>query len=171
MYLGIDLGTSGLKVILIDDDQKLLGEKNIPLEVNRPQTLFSEQAPEEWWNTLEQAICSLKSETDLSGLKSIGLSGQMHGAVLLDEKGEVLRPAILWNDGRSGNECLELEEAEQELRVITGNLAMPGFNAPKLLWVLKHESHIFKRIHKVLLPKDTCVTNFQERQFPICRTP
>ena len=106
MYLGIDLGTSGLKVILIDDHQNLLGEKNIPLEVKRPQTLFSEQAPEEWWNALDQAICSLKSETDLSGLKGIGLSGQMHGAVLLDEKGEVLRPAILWNDRRSGKECL-----------------------------------------------------------------
>ena len=98
MYLGIDLGTSALKVILIDDEQNLLGEKNIPLEVKRPQTLFSEQAPEEWWNALEQAICSLKFETDLSGLKGIGLSGQMHGAVLLDEKGEVLRPASLWND-------------------------------------------------------------------------
>ena len=95
MYLGIDLGTSGLKVILIDDDQKLLGEKIIPLEVNRPQELFSEQAPKKWWNALEKAICSLKSETDLSGLKGIGLSGQMHGAVTLDEKGEVLRPAIL----------------------------------------------------------------------------
>ena len=136
------------------DLEKLLGEKIIPLEVNRPQTLFSEQSPEEWWNALEQAIYSLKSETDLSGLKSIGLSGQMHGAVLLDEKGDVLRPAILWNDGRSGKECLELEEAEPELRVITGNLAMPGFTAPKLLWVLKHEPQIFKRIHKVLLPKD-----------------
>ena len=154
MYLGIDLGTSALKVILMDDDQNLLGEKNIPLEVNRPQTLFSEQSPEEWWNALEQAICSLKSETDLSGLKGIGLSGQMHGAVLLDEKGEVLRPAILWNDGRSGKECLELEETEPELRVITGNLAMPGFTAPKLLWVHKHEPQIFKQIHKVLLPKD-----------------
>ena len=109
MHLVIDLGTSALKVILIDDDQNLLGEKNIPLEVNRPQTLFSEQSPEEWWNALEQAMYSLKSETDLSGLKGIGLSGQMHGAVLLDEKGEVLRPAILWNDGRSGKECLELE--------------------------------------------------------------
>ena len=154
MYLGIDLGTSALKVILMDDDQNLLGEKNIPLEVNRPQTLFSEQSPEEWWNALEQAMYSLKSETDLSGLKGIGLSGQMHGAVLLDEKGEVLRPAILWNDGRSGKECLELEEAEPELRVITGNLAMPGFTAPKLLWVHKHEPQIFKQIHKVLLPKD-----------------
>ena len=130
MYLGIDLGTSALKVILMDDDQNLLGEKNIPLEVNRPQTLFSEQSPEEWWNALEQAICSLKSETDLSGLKGIGLSGQMHGAVLLDEKGEVLRPAI------------------------TGKLAMPGFTVPKLLWVHKHEPQIFKQIHKVLLPKD-----------------
>ena len=78
----------------------------------------------------------------------------MHGAVLLDEKGDVLRPAILWNDGRSGKEFLELEEAEPELKVITGNLAMPGFTAPKLLWVLKHEPQIFKQIHKVLLPKD-----------------
>ena len=95
-----------------------------------------------------------KTATDLSGLEGIGLSGQMHGAVLLDEKGEVLRTAIFWNDGRSGKECLELEETESELSVITGNLAMPGFTAPKLLWVQKHEPHIFKQIHKVLLPKD-----------------
>ena len=78
----------------------------------------------------------------------------MHGAVLLDEKGEVLRPAILWNDGRSGKECLELEKAEHELRAIAGNPAMPGFTAPNLLWILKHERQIFKQIHKVLLPKD-----------------
>ena len=154
MFLGIDLGTSALKIILIDEEQSVHTQTSIPLEVSRPQPLWSEQDPEEWWNSLKKGIEYLKTKTSLKDLKGIGFSGQMHGAVLLDEKGEVLRPAILWNDGRSSRECLELEEAVPDLRRITGNLAMPGFTAPKLLWVRKNEPEIFKRTHTVMLPKD-----------------
>jgi xylulokinase len=122
--------------------------------VSRPHPLWSEQDPDEWWRALLKGIEDLKSQTSLSDLKGIGLSGQMHGAVLLDKKGEVLRPAILWNDGRSGKECFELEDAVPDLHRITGNLAMPGFTAPKLLWIRKNEPEIFSRIRTVLLPKD-----------------
>ena len=154
MYLGIDLGTSALKVILIDEDQNQLGEISIPFEVSRPQPLWSEQDPDLWWKALIEAIQFLKTKKSFNDLKGIGLSGQMHGAVLLDKNGKILRPAILWNDGRSGKECEELEEKEPDLKSITGNLAMPGFTAPKLLWTLKNEPEIFNQIHKVLLPKD-----------------
>jgi len=154
MFLGIDLGTSAIKLLVIDESNSVLAESNISLEVSRPQPLWSEQEPDEWWRSLLKGIEDLKSQTSLSYLKGIGLSGQMHGAVLLDKKGEVLRPAILWNDGRSGKECLELEDAAPDLHRITGNLAMPGFTAPKLLWIRKNEPEIFNRIRTVLLPKD-----------------
>ena len=154
MFLGIDLGTSAIKLLVIDESNSVLAESNISLDVSRPQPLWSEQEPDEWWRALLKGIEDLKSQTSLSDLKGIGLSGQMHGAVLLDKKGEVLRPAILWNDGRSGKECFELEDAVPDLHRITGNLAMPGFTAPKLLWIRKNEPEIFSRIRTVLLPKD-----------------
>ena len=154
MFLGIDLGTSAIKLLVIDESNSVLAESNISLDVSRPQPLWSEQDPDEWWRSLLKGIEDLKSQTSLSDLKGIGLSGQMHGAVLLDKKGEVLRPAILWNDGRSGKECFELEDAVPDLHRITGNLAMPGFTAPKLLWIRKNEPEIFSRIRTVLLPKD-----------------
>ena len=101
-----------------------------------------------------KGIEDLKSQISLSDLQSIGLSGQMHGAVLLDKNGDVLRPAILWNDGRSGKECIELEDAVPDMHNITGNIAMPGFTAPKLIWIRKNEPEIFNKIRTVLLPKD-----------------
>jgi len=154
MFLGIDLGTSAIKLLVINESNSVLAESNIPLDLSRPHPLWSEQEPEEWWRGLLKGIEDLKSQTSLSDLKGIGLSGQMHGAVLLDKKGEVLRPAILWNDGRSGKECIELEYAVPDLHRITGNLAMPGFTAPKLLWIRKNEPEIFSKIRTVLLPKD-----------------
>ena len=154
MFLGIDLGTSAIKLLVIDESNSVLAESNISLDVSRPQPLWSEQEPDEWWRALLKGIEDLKSQTSLSDLKGIGLSGQMHGAVLLDKNGEVLRPAILWNDGRSGKECFELEDAVPDLHRITGNLAMPGLTAPKLLWIRKNEPEIFSRIRTVLLPKD-----------------
>jgi len=154
MFLGIDLGTSAIKLLVINESNSVLAESNIPLDLSRPHPLWSEQEPEEWWRGLLKGIEDLKSQTSLSDLKGIGLSGQMHGAVLLDKKGEVLRPAILWNDGRSGKECLELEDAVPDLHQITGNQAMPGFTAPKLLWICKNEPKIFNKIRTVLLPKD-----------------
>jgi xylulokinase len=134
-YLGIDLGTSELKVVLVDAAQRLLATARAELSVQRPQPLWSEQDPAAWWQAVEAAMADLRERVprELAAVAAIGLSGQMHGAVLLDEQGRVLRPAILWNDARSGAECAELERRAPELRRITGNLAMPGFTAPKLL--------------------------------------
>jgi xylulokinase len=158
MYLGVDLGTSAVKALLIDEAGRIVAEGSGALTVNRPQPLHSEQAPEAWWEATNAAIAELKVGRDdgrgLSDLKGVGLSGQMHGACLLDSADESLRPAILWNDGRSEAECEELEALVPDSREITGNLAMPGFTAPKLLWVKRHEPAVFERVAKVLLPKD-----------------
>jgi len=154
MYLGIDLGTSSVKVILLDEGGTLVGEAAAPLTLSRPQPLWSEQDPQAWWDATLSAVAALRERHSLDGVLGIGLSGQMHGAVLLDESEQVLRPAILWNDGRAGAECRELEQREPESRAITGNLAMPGFTAPKLVWVAKHEPDIFRQTARVLLPKD-----------------
>jgi xylulokinase len=156
MYLGIDLGTSAVKAILLRDDGTVAAQSSAPLEVSRPHPSWSEQDPEHWWRAANSAVQQLRSvhKAGLAAVKAVGLSGQMHGATLLDESDKVLRPAILWNDGRSGKECAELEEACPKLRQITGNMAMPGFTAPKLVWVRKHEPAIFNKIGKVLLPKD-----------------
>ncbi len=156
MYLGIDIGTSAVKAVLCDDEGRVTAQADDPLSVSRPHPLWSEQDPEDWWSTVDSVVCRLAkaAATDIKGVRAIGLTGQMHGAILLDEADSVLRPAILWNDGRSGAECAELEEAEPRSRGITGNLAMPGFTAPKLLWVRKHQPDIFARVARVLLPKD-----------------
>jgi xylulokinase len=156
MYLGIDLGTSGIKVLLLNDAQQVQASADAPLDVSRPQPLWSEQQPSDWWQTLNVAMQSLKARAPqaMAAVRAIGLSGQMHGAVVLDANSEVLRPAILWNDGRSDAQCRELESSVPHSRQITGNLAMPGFTAPKLLWLRTHEPHIFEKVAKVLLPKD-----------------
>jgi xylulokinase len=153
MFLGLDLGTSGVKAVLLRDD-RVLAQATAPLSVASPRPLWSEQDPAAWWQATGQAVAALRATHDLSAVRGIGLSGQMHGAVLLDASGRVLRPAILWNDGRSGAECRELEAAEPRSRAITGNLAMPGFTAPKLLWVRRHEPELFAATARVLLPKD-----------------
>lgn len=154
MHIGIDLGTSGVKAVLTGEDGGLVGQASAPLSVATPQPLWSEQHPADWWDATCRAMADLARAHDLSGVRGIGLAGQMHGAVLLDRAGHVLRPAILWNDGRSAAECLALEAGEPRSRAITGNLAMPGFTAPKLLWVRKHEPALFAQIATVLLPKD-----------------
>ena len=155
-YLGIDLGTSELKVVLLDAAQRLLATARHELSVQRPHPLWSEQDPAAWWQAVEAAMADLRTRAprELAAVAAIGLSGQMHGAVLLDAQGRVLRPAILWNDLRSSAECAELERRAPELRRITGNLAMAGFTAPKLLWVAGHEPAAFRATAKVLLPKD-----------------
>jgi len=156
VYLGIDLGTSELKAVLVDSEQRLIATARSELSVQRPQPLWSEQDPSAWWRAVEAAMADLRARAprELAAVAAIGLSGQMHGAVLLDDAGRVLRPAILWNDLRSSAECAELERRAPALRRITGNLAMPGFTAPKLLWVANHEPEIFRATAKVLLPKD-----------------
>ncbi len=156
MYLGIDLGTSGVKVIILDDNDNLIGQASASLEVSIPQPLWSEQNPQHWWQATNYAMTELKHNhaKELLAVKAIGLSGQMHGATLLDSDNEIIRPAILWNDGRSQQQCLEIEKREPNSRKITGNIAMPGFTAPKLLWVAQNEPELFARVNKVLLPKD-----------------
>ena len=156
MYLGIDLGTSALKAVLLDDDGHIAAQSEARLSVSTPRRLWSEQNPEDWWAAACRALDELKARhgPSLAAVRAIGLSGQQHGATLLDARGAVLRPAILWNDGRSGAECTALEAAVPHSRRITGNLAMPGFTAPKLMWVAAHEPEVFTRVAKVLLPKD-----------------
>lgn len=154
MYIGIDLGTSGVKAILLDESGIIIATKTVTLTVSRPQPLWSEQDPEDWWRATCEAIDGLKEQQDLSNVQAIGLAGQMHGATLLDCEGCVIRPAILWNDGRSQAECKEIEKLIPESRQITGNLMMPGFTAPKLLWVKNNEPDLFEKISMVLLPKD-----------------
>ena len=153
MYLGIDIGTSGVKVVLLNEQGLIVEQATSPLEVDRPRPLWSEQDPDAWWSATDAAVRVL--DRDLRRrVRAIGLAGQMHGATLLGTDDRPLRPAILWNDGRSFAECAVLEQAEPTARAITGNLAMPGFTAPKLLWVQAHEPEVFARVRRVLLPKD-----------------
>ncbi|HVY98482.1 MAG TPA: xylulokinase [Dongiaceae bacterium] len=155
MFIGIDLGTSSVKSILVDANDRVIATASAPLEVHRPQPTFSEQDPEDWWNAAIATLDKLKETApkEMAAVIGIGLSGQQHGATLLDRDGNVLRPCILWNDGRSEIECKEIDAQFPEISKITGNPAMPGFTAPKLLWVRKHEPEIFARVATVLLPK------------------
>ncbi|MEO2169574.1 MAG: xylulokinase [bacterium] len=156
MFLGVDVGTSAVKVLLVDGGEQVQAEAAVPLAVSRPHPLHSEQDPEDWWRATEAAIAQVRRQApaELLATRAIGLSGQMHGATLLGGDQRVLRPAILWNDGRSTAECRELLKREPRMPEITGNLAFPGFTAPKLLWVQRHEPEIAARIRRVLLPKD-----------------
>ena len=153
MYMGIDIGTSAVKCAVIDGDGALVDQASAPLSVARPQPLWSEQNPADWWSATNLAVAGLRS-TSRKAVRAIGLSGQMHGATLLDRDYQVLRPAILWNDGRSAQQCAELEQTAAGMLKITGNRAMPGFTAPKMLWVRQHEPEIFAQTATVLLPKD-----------------
>lgn len=156
MFLGIDLGTSEVKVLLLDEAGAIVATAGSALEVQHPRPLWSEQDPADWWRATEGAVATLRAERprEFAAVRGIGLSGQMHGAVLLDRANRVLRPAILWNDGRSHAECDDLTRRAPMLHAVAGNLAMPGFTAPKLLWVQRHEPDIFARTDGVLLPKD-----------------
>jgi xylulokinase len=156
MYLGLDFGTSSVKGVLIDKNQQILAIASSPLKVSRPHHGWSEQNPEHWWkatNAVVQQLRKMKSKA-MAAVEGIGLSGQQHGATLLDDAGKVLRPCILWNDARSFAECDDILAAEPRAMEITGNIPLAGFTAPKLLWVKKHEPRIFEKVAKVLLPKD-----------------
>ena len=155
-YLGIDIGTSGVKVLLIDRAGRALGEAHArAVEPVRPHPGWSEQNPADWWDAVTKALDSLSKShpEEMAKVRGIGLSGHMHGATLLGGNDEVLRPCILWNDGRAAAECAEMEAALPALRDIAGNIAMPGFTAPKIAWVRKNEPHIHAKITRVLLPK------------------
>ena len=156
MDLGIDVGTSEVKVVLLDAAQRVVGQAHSAVPISRPQPLWSEQNPHDWWAATVAALAQLRAAhpKEFGAVRGLGLSGHMHGATLLDAHDRVLRPAILWNDGRSHAQCAELERRAPRSREITGNIAMPGFTAPKLMWVEQHEPEVFRRTARVLLPKD-----------------
>lgn len=155
MFLGIDLGTSSLKMVLVDEAQRLIASHNQALTVQRPHQSWSEQVPNDWLEACDKAAAALHQQQPKAwaSLKAIGLSGQMHGATLLDGADRPLRPCLLWNDGRSEAEARELD-ANPLFRNLTGTMVFAGFTAPKLLWVKRHEPQIFAAIRRVLLPKD-----------------
>lgn len=155
MYLGLDLGTSSVKAMLIDDAQQVIGVGHAALTVQRPHPGWSEQAPGDWLRATEEAVAALQAShpKELAAVKGIGLSGHMHGATLIDATDRVLRPCILWNDTRSHAEAASLD-ADPRFRALTGNIVFPGFTAPKLAWVKNNESDTFSKVAKVLLPKD-----------------
>jgi xylulokinase len=153
MYIGLDLGTSGLKAVLINEGQAIVAEATAPLEAVRPAPGWSEQDPATWLDAAETVMQALGAQVSLAQVRGIGLSGQMHGATLLDADDAVLRPCILWNDTRSAVEAAALD-ADPKFRALTGNIVFPGFTAPKLSWVAKHEPDVFAKVARVLLPKD-----------------
>ncbi len=155
-YIGIDLGTSAVKIIMINENAEILKTvtKEYPLSFPKPN--WSEQNPDDWWNAVSEGLEEILSGIDKSEVKGIGTGGQMHGLVMLDENGFVLRPAILWNDTRTGEETNYLNSVigKERLQKLTGNIAFAGFTAPKILWVQKNEPEIFEKCAKICLPKD-----------------
>ena len=156
--LGIDIGTSGTKAVLFDPQGKAVAFSTAEYPLYQPKNGWAEQAPEDWWNAVVQTTAAVlrKSGADAGDVKGVGLSGQMHGLVLLDREGTVLRPSILWCDGRTTEECREITETIGKSRLIeiTANPALPGFTAGKILWVRKHEPKLWAKTAHILLPKD-----------------
>jgi len=152
--LGIDLGTSGCKTVVVDREGVILAAATAEYPLSTPQPLWSEQDPAHWWRGLVESVRAALAKAPGVIIEGIGIGGQMHGATLLDAAGEVVRPAILWNDGRCQAECELLHQKVPRLIKETGNRALVGFTAPKLLWVQRHEPKLWKRVRTVLLPKD-----------------
>ncbi|WP_147127598.1 xylulokinase [Shimia ponticola] len=153
MYLGLDLGTSAVKAICIDG-ATILATASAPLDISSPQSGWSEQAPTDWWDATCAAIRMLGESISLADIRAVGLSGQMHGAVLLDADQNVIRPAILWNDSRSVAECAVLQDALPDVGTLAGIPPLPGFTAPKVMWLARHEPEAYSAIANILLPKD-----------------
>lgn len=158
MYLGLDLGTSGMRGLLVSEEGTPVGDKSAEYRVSSPREGWSEQDPADWLKACREVAAQLHSAfpREFAAIKGIGVAGQMHGATVLDRSGEVVRPCILWNDGRADQEAAELD-AIPEFRSQSGNIVFPGFTAPKLLWMARHEPNNFARTDKVLLPKDYIV--------------
>jgi len=154
MFLGIDIGTSAVKAVLVDDQGAVVTTASADLTVQNLHPSWSEQDPEAWWQAVQAACAQLSQTTGYSTVSAIGLSGQMHGAVCLDADLKPLRPAILWNDGRSAPQCKEMAKAMPKIGHVAGAIPMPGFTAPKLLWLSQNEPEIHAKIEHVLLPKD-----------------
>jgi xylulokinase len=157
-FLGLDISTTGAKALIIDESGKVVSVATTSLTLSTPRPLWSEQNPQDWWEAIKLSIRKSLADAEISGdhIAAIGLTGQMHGLVLLDERNEVLRPAILWNDQRCAAECDEIRSRLGRARMIqiTGNEALTGFTAPKILWVQNHEPEIYQQARHVLLPKD-----------------
>jgi xylulokinase len=155
MFIGLDLGTSGVKALLVDGQGTVIGSADAPLHVTHLHPGWSEQSPQDWVDACRSGLQALLATypKEMAMLQGIGLSGQMHGATLLDAAGEILRPCILWNDTRAHAEAATLDSAEN-IRALSGNIVFPGFTAPKLAWVAKHEPDVFAKTATVLLPKD-----------------
>jgi xylulokinase len=157
VLLGIDISTTGAKALLIDDQGQVIDSAISPLTLSTPRPLWSEQNPADWWEGVKQSIRDVleRSAVVASDIGAIGLTGQMHGLVLLDDKGRALRPAILWNDQRTGEQCDEIRMrlGKRRLIQITGNDALTGFTAPKILWVQQEEPQIWAKARHILLPK------------------
>ena len=155
-YVGVDLGTSSVKLLLMEENGEIrnIVSKEYPLYFPKPG--WSEQKPEDWWEQFVAGMKELLSGIDHNEVDGISFGGQMHGLVILDENDNVLRPAILWNDGRTQEECdyLNITVGREKVSSYTANMALTGFTAPKILWVKKHEPDIFKKIAKIMLPKD-----------------
>jgi xylulokinase len=159
VFLGIDIGTSGTKTLAINDQGQILSEATASYPAYHPRPLWSEQDPEDWWQATVKTVRAVVAQAGLkpADVKSIGLSGQMHGSVFLDRKGNVVRRALLWNDQRTGPECEEIERragGRKALIRMVANPALTGFTAPKILWLRNHEPRNFDKTVKVLLPKD-----------------
>lgn len=153
VYIGLDLGTSGLKAVAMSEDGVIRAEAHHRLSVSRPHDGWVEQDPHDWAMALDHVMRALGQQVDMAAVRGIGLAGHMHGAVVLDDKGAVLRPCILWNDTRAHAEAAVLD-ADPQFRAVTGNIVFAGFTAPKIAWLAKHDPVLFSRIAKVLLPKD-----------------
>ena len=156
MYLGIDIGTSAVKSLVADEAQAVLAQASAQLTTSRPKDMWSEQNPDDWWQAVETTIAALRQQMGAKwqAIRAIGLSGQMHGAVLLDVDGKPLRPAIIWNDGRSHAECVDLQQRLPDIGMIAGVPPMPGFAAPKLVWLRSHEPDVMASAAHLLIPKD-----------------
>ena len=158
LFLGIDISTTGAKALLMNEEGEVVSTATTPLSLSTPRPLWSEQDPENWWLAVSASVRQALLQANVSGeaVSAIGLTGQMHGLVLLDEQGRTLRPAILWNDQRCADECDQIRAliGRKRLIQITGNEALTGFTAPKILWVKNHEPEIFARARHMLLPKD-----------------
>ena len=158
MLLGIDISTTGAKALLIDEKGNVVSSSTTSFMLSTPHPLWSEQNPHDWWEGIVRSICQVLQQAGITGseISAIGMTGQMHGLVLLDEHGEVLRPAILWNDQRTGSQCDEIRTrlGKERLIRLTGNDALTGFTAPKVLWVQQNEPEIFAKVRHILLPKD-----------------
>jgi xylulokinase len=157
-FLGIDVSTTGSKALLADEGGNVIATAASPHTLQTPKPLWSEQDPHEWWRAVSESVRAVLKQTGLNGEKiaAAGLTGQMHGLVLLDGQGQVLRPAILWNDQRTQAQCDEIHRrvGREKFIQITGNVALTGFTAPKILWVQQNEPEVFARVQHVLLPKD-----------------